>query len=214
MCTALRETQNSLLTPRQSEEASTTAVWEERISGILNASSIFFNSAGIMEEQACESEGTCDTDQFSFKAYFAVWLAQTAILAPFAFDAIAALIKPTAEAAAQQCDGGASGTQCGFRWTMLADNDGSWGVGQQMSALAAIQSAMVLVPEVYISGPVTNSTGGTSIGDPTAGTSPAAQDSIMAVTPATTADKVFAILVTLAAVGAVLVGTVVMVLDG
>lgn len=167
-----------------------------------------------MEEPACEPEGTCDTDQFSFKAYFAVWLAQTAILAPFAYDSIATLIKPTAQAAAQQCDGGTSGTQCGFKWTMLADNDGSWGVGQQMSALGAIQSAMVLVPGMNISAPVTNSTGGTSIGDSSAGTTPAAEDSIMAVTPATTADKVFAGLLTLAMVGGVLVGTVFMILDG
>lgn len=86
-------------------------LWQERTEGVLNASSIFFNSAGVMLEQACETPGTCDTDQLSFKAYFTAWLASSSILAPFISNTVASFLKPTAEAAAQQCDGGASGTQ-------------------------------------------------------------------------------------------------------
>ena len=62
------------------------------------------------------------------------------------------------------------GDACGFKWTE-ATFDGNMGVGQQMSALGAIQSAIVAVPGTDNAriGPVTNSTGGTSTGDSGAG---------------------------------------------
>jgi mannan endo-1,6-alpha-mannosidase len=167
-----------------------------------------------MEEQACETAGTCDTDQLSFKAYFTSWLASTSILAPFTSPAVSKLLQSSAVAAGQQCDGGASGTQCGFKWTAGATNDGNFGVGQQMSALGAIQSSMVLVPGVKAVAPVTNSTGGTSVGDPTAGvTSPETADSMMDTKPATTGEKVSAGFLTFAVVGSVIGGSVFMVLD-
>ena len=196
-------------------QTNANALWEERLEGILNASSIFFNSAGIMQEQACETAGTCDTDQLSFKAYFTSWLASTSILAPFTFPAIQKLLQPSAEAAASQCDGGASGTQCGFKWTAEAANDGSFGVGQQMSALGAIQSSMVLVPGVKAVAPVTNSTGGTSVGDSSAGISnPGTDDSMMMdTTPATMKEKVSAGFLTFAVVGGVIGGSVFMALE-
>lgn len=190
------------------------AVWEERIGGILNASSIFFNAAGVMQEQACEEAGTCDTDQFSFKAYFAAWLAWTSVLAPFTFPSVQKFLQPSAVAAGLQCDGGSSGTQCGFKWTAGATNDGNFGVGQQMSALGAIQSSMVLVPGVKVVEPVTNSTGGTSQGDPSAGVSnPGTDASMIDTTPATTAEKVSAGFLTFALVSGVIGGSVFMVLE-
>jgi mannan endo-1,6-alpha-mannosidase len=167
-----------------------------------------------MREQACETGGTCNTDQLSFKAYFTAWLASTSILAPFTAAKVATLLKPSAIAAAQQCDGGASGRQCGFKWTNGATNDGSFGVGQQMSALGAIQSSMVLVPGVKAVAPVTNSTGGTSVGDSSAGiTSPSTGNSMMDTTPATTKEKVSAGFLTFAVVGGVIGGSVFMVLE-
>jgi mannan endo-1,6-alpha-mannosidase len=167
-----------------------------------------------MEEQACEPTGLCDTDQLSFKAYFTAWLAGTAILAPFTFPTVEKFLQPTAVAAGLQCDGGASGTQCGFKWTNGATNDGSFGVGQQMSALGAIQSSMILVPGVKQVAPVTNSTGGTSIGDPTAGVAtPENAQEMMDAAPATTGEKVSAGFLTFAVVGGVIGGSVFMVLD-
>ena len=168
-----------------------------------------------MLEQACETAGTCDTDQLSFKAYFTAWLASSSILAPFISNTVASLLRPTAEAAAQQCDGGASGTQCGIKWTQGTTNDGSFGVGQQMSALSAIQSSMILVPGMKAVAPVTNSTGGTSVGDPTAGmmNPGSSMETMMDKTPATTTEKVSAGFLTFAVVGGVIGGSVFMVLE-
>lgn len=169
-----------------------------------------------MQEQACENAGTCDTDQLSFKAYFSAWLASTSILAPFTFSTVQKLLQPSAVAAGLQCDGG-SGAQCGFKWTDGAANDGSFGVGQQMSALGAIQSSMVLVPGVEKQtgfAPVTNSTGGTSVGDPTAGvTSPETASDMVQSAPATLTEKVGAGFLTFAVVGGVIGGSVFMVLE-
>merc|ERR1711881_785555 len=61
---------------------------------------------------------------------------------------------------------GIDGNQCGLRWTEGPVNDGTWvGVGEQMCALEVVQSNLIDLVE----GPLTNTTGGTSIGDPNAG---------------------------------------------
>jgi mannan endo-1,6-alpha-mannosidase len=190
------------------------ATWERNINGILNASSIFFTN-GIMEEQACENANTCDTDQLSFKAYFSSWLAATSTIAPFTYNQIAPLLASTAKAAATVCNGGKSGTQCGFKWT-TGVNDGSFGVGQQMSALGAIQSAMVQIPGEKVVAPVTNSTGGTSIGDPSAGINSANQTQalLLDTAPTTTGDKVGAGILTFAVVSSIIGGSAFMIMDG
>ena len=86
-----------------------------------------------------------------------------------------------------------------------------------MSGLGAIQSSMVLVPGVSKEAsfaPVTNSTGGTSVGDPTAGvTSPETASDVLATTPATMKEKVSAGFLTFAVVGGVIGGSVFMVLE-
>jgi mannan endo-1,6-alpha-mannosidase len=168
-----------------------------------------------MEEQACENVGTCDTDQLSFKTYFSSWLASVTQLAPFTYSYIAPLLASSAAAAAAVCNGGTSGTECGFKWT-TGVNDGSFGVGQQMSALGAIQSSIIQIPSIKVVAPVTNSTGGTSIGDASAGiTTPggsaAAMTVMMEMEPATTKEKVAAGLVTFAVLTGVLGGSVFMV---
>jgi mannan endo-1,6-alpha-mannosidase len=168
-----------------------------------------------MQEQACETVGTCDTDQLSFKAYFSQWLAATSALAPFTYTTIANLLAPSAKAAAAVCNGGAIGTQCGFKWTATT-NDGSFGIGQQMSALGIITSALVTVPGVKAVVPVTNSTGGTSVGDPTAGvgTNPAAAMAAMVdMKPASVQEKVAAGFLTVAIAGGVIGGSVFMALE-
>jgi mannan endo-1,6-alpha-mannosidase len=118
-----------------------------------------------MYEVACEPNSKCNNDQRSFKAYLSRWMAWTTKLAPFTYDRILPRLRTSALAAARQCTGGPSGATCGIRWTQ-PEWDGTTGVGQQMSALEVIQSNLI----TKVAGPVTNSTGGTSRGDPAAGT--------------------------------------------
>lgn len=95
-----------------------------------------------------------------------------------------ALLKPSAQAAAAQCDGGTDGVTCGEHWTAGSTWDGTYGVGQQMSALSVIQALLIdQAPEL-----VTNSTGGTSVGNAAAGGSTTNSDGIVEK-PVTTGDK-------------------------
>jgi mannan endo-1,6-alpha-mannosidase len=86
-------------------------------------------------------------------------------MAPFTYDTIMPLLKTSAAAAALQCSGGSDGRTCGLKWTDGAVWDGTSGVGQQMSALEVIQSNLI----AEVKAPVTNTTGGTSVGNPNAG---------------------------------------------
>ncbi|KAM0798484.1 glycosyl hydrolase family 76-domain-containing protein [Usnea florida] len=144
-----------------------SALWQERVMGILNATSIFFttNPPNVMYEVACEPVNTCDTDNYSFKAYLARWLVASIKYAPFIQTTVMPWIQASATAAAQQCSGGANGQMCGMKWTMGSTWDGSQGVGQQMGALSVIQAN--LIDQVAV--PVTNKTGGTSQGNAAAG---------------------------------------------
>lgn len=122
-----------------------------------------------MFEAACErgpvgSDQGCNIDQRSFKAYFSRWLAATVQLAPWTADTIMPLLRTSALAAAQSCVGGSDGVTCGTKW-WVAGWDGQYGVGEQMSALEVIQSNLV----ARAKGPLSNATGGTSRGDPSAG---------------------------------------------
>jgi mannan endo-1,6-alpha-mannosidase len=161
-----------------------SAIWKERVDGMLNGIDVFFPNDNIMVEVACENNGLCDVDQHSFKAYLARWMAATTKMAPYTYDAIMAKLGPSAQAAAQQCSGGDKGQTCGFKWTQNTTWDGSYGVGQQMAALEVIQSNLIS----KVSGPVTNTTGGTSKGDNNAGTS--SSTNIEVILPATTGDRV------------------------
>jgi mannan endo-1,6-alpha-mannosidase len=143
-----------------------------------------------MYEQACEdvnTVGTCDTDQQSFKAYLSRWMAATAKLVPSTASYILPLLQNSAAAAAAQCDGGATGEVCGEHWTAGSAYDGTAGVGQQMSALSVIQGLLIEQAPAL----VTNSTGGTSVGNAAAGggSSSSGGSSGTAITPATGGDK-------------------------
>lgn len=157
-------------------------IWRQRVQGLLTGIHVFFKN-NVMQEVACEGVGRCDVDQQSFKAYLARWMAATTKMAPWTYDAVIAKLRPSAVAAALQCSGGDNGRTCGLKWTNGAAWDGSYGVGQQMAALEVIQSNLIQ----QVAGPVTNTTGGTSKGNPNAGSKPAAD--ILAPGPATTTDK-------------------------
>ncbi|KAG4433447.1 hypothetical protein IFR05_011073 [Cadophora sp. M221] len=160
-----------------------STIWKTRLDGLIQGLDVFFpNGQNVMQEVACENNGLCNVDQHSFKAYLARWMAATTKMAPYTYDTIMGKLGPSAKAAAAQCSGGDNGRTCGLKWSMGTTWDGSYGVGQEMAALEVIQSNLI----AQVSGPVTNGTGGTSVGDPNAGS---AAVSYLPVGPATSADR-------------------------
>ncbi|KAI9708229.1 MAG: hydrolase 76 protein [Bogoriella megaspora] len=160
--------------------------WKDRTTGLIGGLDVFFsqNPANTMYEVACEPQGTCDTDQQSFKAYVARWMAATIKVAPWTHDLLWERIQVSSQAAAAQCSG--PDNACGLQWTKGSTYDGSTGVGQQMSALQMIMARLIN----NVDGPVTQRTGGTSKGDPSAGSGESENPSNPATTEAiTTGDK-------------------------
>ncbi|KAM0719346.1 hypothetical protein Q7P37_005251 [Cladosporium fusiforme] len=143
----------------------TQSKWGSRVTGLLKENMVFFQNGTVMYEVACEPNGLCNVDQLSFKAYLSRWMAATTKVAPWTADQILPILASSAKAAAQSCSGGDDGVTCGTKWTQTGW-DGNYGVGQQMSALEVIQSNLIQ----KVSGPVGNKTGGTSQGNPSAGT--------------------------------------------
>lgn len=91
-------------------------------------------------------------------------MASSSKVAPFLYDQVMPYMQASATAASEQCDG--ADNACGLQWTKNSTYDGTAGVGQQMAALEIIQGLLVQKS----ASPVTADTGGTSKGDPTAGT--------------------------------------------
>jgi mannan endo-1,6-alpha-mannosidase len=159
---------------------------------------------GIMFEVACERNGLCDIDQRSFKAYLSRWMAASIKVAPYIREPILARLRKTAPAAVSKCNTGADGNQCQLRWWQPGEADTCklkeggtvpcTGVGEQMMALEVVQS--LLIDEV--GPPLTNATGGTSRGDPTAGTGGDNPDLLAGIVePATTGGKAGAAILTI-----------------
>ncbi|KAF2005219.1 glycoside hydrolase family 76 protein [Amniculicola lignicola CBS 123094] len=159
--------------------------WKTRLTGIINGTSVFFSTTApnIMFEVACEQNGKCDVDQRSFKAYLARFMGYTAKIAPWTWDMIMPKLQASAQAAAKQCNAGANGTTCGLKWTNDGVNDGSFGVGEQMSALEVMQALL----QEEVPGPVGQKTGGTSKSDPSAGGE--SQNAPISFNSITTGDK-------------------------
>jgi mannan endo-1,6-alpha-mannosidase len=136
---------------------------------------------------------------YSFKSYLTRWLAATALVAPYTRDLILPKLKASAVAAAQQCSGGTNGRTCGLSWSKGTVWDGTQGVGQQMAAMSAVFVNLLSLQTV--GPPLTNTTGGTSQGNPNAGSQSVADPA--ALKPATEGDRVGAgILTTIVLVGA------------
>jgi mannan endo-1,6-alpha-mannosidase len=93
---------------------------------------------------------------------------------------------------------------CGLKWTDGAVWDGTTGVGQQMSALEVIISTQIAKTQV----PFTNSTGGTSVGNPNAGAGSVSTADELANKPATPLDRAGAGILTVAVVVALVGGLV------
>lgn len=126
-----------------------SAIWEERTSGLLRATIRNFysmeNATNVLFEQACEPYTTCNNDQYSFKAYASRFLAKTAVLAPYTLPAIRTLLTASAEAVTRACSSGSDNATCGQKW-YVGGFDGNAGIGQQMSALEAVQALLPVLP--------------------------------------------------------------------
>jgi mannan endo-1,6-alpha-mannosidase len=168
-------------------------MWKERVEGIVAyANSTFFSdNSGIVQEVACEflTRG-CNADAQSFKGYLLRWMANVAELAPYTRPTILPLLRKNAEAAVKSCSGGDTGTACGFSW-LNGTYDGKTAASEQMNALAAIS---VMLLDDNVTAAVTSNTGGTSRGNPGAGTD---QITDIRFIPITTADKAGAAILTL-----------------
>lgn len=125
-----------------------SALWEQRVNTILDSTyKLFFPAqygGNTMVEIQCEPTQVCDEDQKSFKAYLARWMAVTALLVPSTANEIAPKLAGSAQAAAGQCDGGASGRECGLQW-YTTTWDGSNGVGQEVSPFSPMISRWVFI---------------------------------------------------------------------
>jgi mannan endo-1,6-alpha-mannosidase len=121
---------------------------------------------------------------FSEKAFLTRWLAATTKVAPYTYPLIIPKLRTSAAAAALQCSGGANKRLCGLSWYKKGNWDGTKGVGQQMAALEVVQSNLI----TQVAAPFTNKTGGTSVGDPGAGTQSPLNPADYVVPP-TTADR-------------------------
>ncbi|KAI0189961.1 glycoside hydrolase family 76 protein [Xylaria flabelliformis] len=155
-------------------------IWMDRINGLLDGIERVFFIDGVAYEPACEG-GVCTADMLTYKGFLHRWMGYTAQLAPSTAGRIMPLLKSSTKAAVAQCTGGDNGRQCGFHWTS-GKFDGLLGVGQQMNVLGALSSLLVLdAPEA-----VTNTTGGTSMGDPHAGSDKVTYNDLG---PITTGDK-------------------------
>jgi mannan endo-1,6-alpha-mannosidase len=157
--------------------------WKVALDGLLGSFfTDFFPSGDIAAEVSCESIGKCNTDLESYKSYAARWLASTVQMVPCTYSLILPKLKASAQAAAKTSDSDGSG--CGLVWTG-ADNNKSTGLGEQMDALAFVQSLLV----DRSSAPLTAGSSGSSSGsssNTTSGATPGSSGTGSASTPSTT----------------------------
>ncbi|KAI5776462.1 putative cell wall glycosyl hydrolase Dfg5 [Geopyxis carbonaria] len=189
--------------------------WEDHTTKLLKATDKqFFNMnpeypPNVMSESACEftingRPPTCNTDQRSFKAYLSRFMGQTYQLVPSTREWIMERLKPSAEAAAKSCTGGSDGMVCGLAWGLGKYDDAPYGiakggVGEHMAAMELF--ANLLVKDAKM--PVTQKTGGTSKGDPSAGSGDTglSEADLMQTDPSTTGDRVGAGILTTICLG-------------
>ncbi|KAH8195532.1 hypothetical protein TruAng_010292 [Truncatella angustata] len=169
--------------------------WKSKIDLLLPRTLEYFFPNGSAIEVACEFAGTCTVDMLSFKGFLHRWLQSTSFLAPYTAEKITPLLRSSAQAAVNQCTGGSSGQMCGFKWASGYFDSGvpgkETGAMQQMSVLGALIS---LLPHPN-DGLLTNTTGGTSKGDPNAGSD--LEDHLPKLRDITTGDQAGAAIVTI-----------------
>ncbi|KJZ73895.1 hypothetical protein HIM_06788 [Hirsutella minnesotensis 3608] len=168
--------------------------WKERTQKLVTVGLKTFFPNGIAVEPSCENINTCTTDMLTYKGFVHRWYSVITQIAPFTADQIKPVLKKSAEAAIKQCNGGALGRQCGFKWAS-GKYDGKTGAGQEMAVLAAVSSQLIDSAKP----PVTHKTGGTSVGNPDAGGN--GDDFLTHQKPITAGDKAGASILTLLVLG-------------
>jgi len=144
--------------------------WKTRLQSLLSAASERFFLDGVLWEPACEQNFNCDNDQFCFKGFLAQYMATATQLASFTADTVFSLLATSATAVGNHCNQGTNNTQCTMWWTSLgASGPATLGVGQQMSALNVFNGN--LLKFMTSSSVATSTDGGSSIGNPNAGSS-------------------------------------------
>ncbi|KAJ5721392.1 Six-hairpin glycosidase [Penicillium malachiteum] len=154
--------------------------WMEGITGLIKTSDQFYPTGKtfddadgkILSDITCEPIGKCDRNQITFKAYFSSWLAFMTTIVPDTYDLVMPKLKTSAQAAVQTCTGLSSGTRCGIKW-YAQSWDGTDGLEQQMAVLGVLNANMVQSKD---QAPFTSDTGGTSKGNPSAGTNSSDDD--------------------------------------
>lgn len=150
-----------------------------------------------MRESACDPAPsttkvtTCNLDQRSFKAYLARFMAYTYQMAPFTQEWIIPRLQASAKAGAATCTGGPDGTTCGLAWVQSAYDGSVFGVtagglGEHLAVMEVLQANLITtaVP------PFTATTGGTSKGDPSAGTvDTLSKQELLQTEPSTVGDR-------------------------
>ncbi|OBT90739.1 hypothetical protein VE02_00675 [Pseudogymnoascus sp. 03VT05] len=159
-----------------------SAIWKDRVEKLLARTIQVFFPNGIAFEVACEADLSCSVDMYAQKAFLTRWMAASTKVAPFIYDTVMTNLRTSAAAAALQCSGAPTGRVCGLSWSKKSAWDGTHGVGQQMAAMEVIQSLLIKKARNIVS----NSTGGTSVGNPNAGSSVV---DYTKMTPATTGGK-------------------------
>ena len=132
----------------------------------------------------------CNSDQQSFAAYSGRFLSASMKVAPFVVPLVQNNLRATAIAAAASCTG-STGTFCGLDWTS-STFDGITGIGEQMAAIEFFGS--LVMP--YKLGPLSAATGGSSKGNPSAGSGAPLQVPGYLTSVITTADRAGAGIVT------------------
>jgi mannan endo-1,6-alpha-mannosidase len=165
------------------------------VEGLLKSTLEIFFPGNIAYEIACEEAMSCTTDMLSFKGYVARWLTTMTKLAPFTAATVLPILKNSAQAAVKQCTGAPTGRVCGFKWSSGEFFD-KVGAGQQMNVLAAVSSLLIN----NVRAPLTAETGGTSKGDPNAGSG--SDTFTREYSPITTGDKAGASFLTILILGA------------
>lgn len=194
-----------MIVPTQTEDAK----WLTPLYGILNGTiDTFFNNDGkVIVEVSCEPNNNCDSQPnwTVFKSVTLRWLATTTQLVPQLADTLWPYLEASAKGAAGQCDGD-GGTTCGYHFSTTTW-DGTSGLGQEMTALAAV--GMPLIRLKNLPAPLTIATGAksnTSLTANGANVGTVADVPGWVKGPITTADKAGAAILTIMVVVVTVVG--------
>ena len=113
--------------------------WHDECAGMLKRSQNFFFKNNIAQEVMCEDINTCNQDMKSYKSQLLHWMMNVAKQVPDLAPQILPQLMENSKAAVSTCNCGGVKGQCGLKWTTPGNCDGTYGMGQQINALYAIQ---------------------------------------------------------------------------